>query len=330
MNIYDIAREAGVSITTVSRVLNQSPNIRQETRQKVQAVLEKYHYSPSPIARGLVKRSMNAVGILSIDIRGIHYSQTAYAIEQELHRLGYRCQLYNTGREPEQQRQYLEMIADNLLDGIILIGSTFQTPAFEQLLKQYLPGCLPVLFVNGSFPLPNVYSILSDDHRGIFQCVEQFIARGRRHILFVRDNNTDSALRKERGYRDAMTSHGLTPLIIEGEDSINGGANATRRALELCPQAETIFYGTDRAAVGGIQALQQLQIPVPAQVELIGFNNSQLCEVTCPALSSLDNHLDQMGLQVAQILHRLLQGEEAKKISICTPVLAERESTRRH
>ena len=114
MNIYDIAKEAGVSISTVSRVLNNKSNVKEDTRRKVEAVLEKHDYRPSAIARGLVSSSMRTVAVLTVDIRVPHYARTAYTIEREFSRRGYEVMLCNTGGELEEAAKYLRVATEKM------------------------------------------------------------------------------------------------------------------------------------------------------------------------------------------------------------------------
>ena len=154
MNIYDIAKEAGVSISTVSRVLNHKDRVNPETKKRVEAILEKYEYTPSAIARGMVSKSMKTVSVLTVDIRVPHYARTAYTIEREFSRRGYEVTLCNTGGELEETEKYLKTVLEKKVDGIVLVGSVFNTlckkPEISNLLKT-----VPVVLANGKLDLPN-------------------------------------------------------------------------------------------------------------------------------------------------------------------------------
>ena len=125
MNIYDIAKEAGVSIATVSRVLNNKGTVSGATRAKVEAVLSRSGYTPSAIARGMVSKSMRTVAVLTVDIRVPHYAQQAYTIEQAFSHRGYEVILCNTGGGKEATVRYLRAVTEKQVDGIILVGSVF-------------------------------------------------------------------------------------------------------------------------------------------------------------------------------------------------------------
>lgn len=147
MNIYDIAKEAGVSISTVSRVMNHKGNVNPETRKKVEEILEKNNYAPSAIARGMVSKSMKTVSVLTVDIRVPHYARTAYTIEREFSRRGYEVSLCNTGGELEETIKYLRTAREKKTDGIVLVGSVFNTlckNAEISGLLQNIPVCLPM------------------------------------------------------------------------------------------------------------------------------------------------------------------------------------------
>ena len=128
MNIYDIAREAGVSIATVSRVLNHKDTVRADTRAKVEKVLKRCNYAPSAIAQGMVSKSLHTVAVLTVDIRDSHYARTAYTIEREFGRRGYEVILCNTGGDRAETLRTLQAVAQKQVDGLILVGS-ISTPS---------------------------------------------------------------------------------------------------------------------------------------------------------------------------------------------------------
>ena len=141
MNIYDIAREAGVSITTVSRVINKKGYVSEKTRKKIQDVLDRNEYHPSDIARGLVSGSMKTVAIVVVDVRVPHYALTSYIMEQRLSDEGYMVLVCNTGEKEEDCRKYLCMLANRHVDGIILVGSIFNRLCDEETLNLLHSDC---------------------------------------------------------------------------------------------------------------------------------------------------------------------------------------------
>lgn len=154
MNIYDIAKEAGVSISTVSRVMNKKENVNPATRKKVEEILEKNNYTLSAIARGMVSKTMKTVAILTVDIRVPHYSRTAYTIEREFSRRGYEVLLCNTGGELSETVKYLRTVQEKKVDGIVLVGSVFNTLCKKEEIGKLLKNT-PVVLANGKLELPS-------------------------------------------------------------------------------------------------------------------------------------------------------------------------------
>lgn len=148
MTIYDIAREAGVSASTVSRVINHKPGIKESTRQRVQELLERYHYTPDISARGLVTQASRFIGILIEDIRVEHHTESAYVLEQAMTARGYTCITFSTGPQPERKAQYIQILEQRRVEGVFLIGSMFGTPEVRQSVAQHM-NRIPVVLVNG-------------------------------------------------------------------------------------------------------------------------------------------------------------------------------------
>ena len=165
MTIYDIAREAGVSASTVSRVINHKPGIREETRRRIQKLLEEYDYTPDIAARGLATQATRFIGILIEDIRVSHHTESSYVIEQEMTRRGYTCITFSTGPDSSSKAKYIQILEQRRVEGVILIGSMFANDEVRRSLERCLAD-IPVMLVNGEMDLPNVYSVLIDEERG--------------------------------------------------------------------------------------------------------------------------------------------------------------------
>lgn len=329
MTIYDIASEAGVSITTVSRVINQKPGIRQETRERVQEVLAKHNYLPNPSAKGLADRNSHMIALVVSDIRDIHYSGTVYMVEQELSRKGYHCLLVNTGDEPEHRVEVLRSVMQKQVEGVVMIGSTFQEKYIQKAIPRLLPST-PVVMANAYLPLPNVYGILCDGRKGIKQAVGYLAENGHKHISFVGGTQNASAREKRKGYLDGMENCGLTQFedVRESRNEVWDGERATRKLLEDKPETTAIIYEGDLIAIGGIHASKQLGLRIPEDISMIGFDNSIYAQISVPGLTSIDDQLGVMGIKCAQTLCDVLEGNTMVAQMMLIPVLTERESVK--
>lgn len=203
MNIYDIAAEAGTSISTVSRVLNNKGNVNPKIRDRVEAVLKKYDYKPSAIARGMVSKTMKNIAILTVDVRVTHYARMIYVIEQEFSNLGYNVSVCNTGGSIQECDRYFEILSEKQTDGIVLIGSVFNElinyPEITAKIKD-----TPVVIANGQVKLPNFYSVLVDDTKAIRMASDYMFDHGRMDLFYVFDIATDSGRAKRQGFLEAM------------------------------------------------------------------------------------------------------------------------------
>lgn len=324
MNIYDIAQEAGVSIATVSRVLNNKPHVSLETQNKVQAILKKNNYTPSSIARGLITNSLKLVGVIMEDIRNRQYTNTAYMIEQEMHEKGYHCLFCNV--PPKNIETYIKTLSEAQVDGVIIIGSIFMSDYTINAINTFF-NTRPVIIINGHLPCDNVTSILCDDQAGIMQCVDHLYEKGHRKILFVNDNDTDSAKRKRDGYMHAMFRHSLQDLcsIIQTESSFEGGFAVGEKIvsrLEHGKDYSAIVFEEDITALGCINALNNHGINVPKDVAITGFGNSVFRAVSAHVLTTVDTHLGMLGSEAVRLLYSCLNNIPCPTKLILPPELS--------
>lgn len=340
MTIYDIAKEAGVAASTVSRVINGKPGIRAETRQRVEALLKKYNYTPNEAARGLVTQSSRIIGILIEDIRVSHHTESAYVIEQQLTAAGYCCITLSTGTEDEKKAEYIRVLEQRRVDGAILIGSMLATEAVEQSIRVHLSN-VPVVVVNGCMDLPNVYSILVDEQGGIRDCVRLLARKGRKKLAFVRDHDSPSGRNKEKGFIEGMAELGQPreAFWIYHEDGmtaqpekttlglLRAGGEMAVRVLKEHPDVEGILFSVDLQAVGGIRALTERSVAVPSQVAVIGVDNTIYGEICTPRLTTLNNRLEEVSGTAARILLDALEGKKNPQKLMLFAEIIEREST---
>lgn len=308
MTIYDIAKEAGVSITTVSRVINQKPGIKQSTREKVQEVLDKYNYLPSSAAKGLAEKNTRTVVVITEDIRDIHYASTVYTIERGLRKHDIYCVILNSGEEQEQKVSCLEKAMQLRANGVILIGSTFEEKYIQRAIVRYLPNT-PVVIANGYLNLPNVCGIVCDGRLGIKKMTGYFIEQGHTKIGYIGTERNASSRHKVEGYEDAMKEHNLTIYrqnIGQG-DEVEAGKQATKELLDRIQDLTVLVYDKDVLAVGGIHYLKEAGYDVPGDIIVAGFDNSIFSKNFIPPFSSVDDKIGIMGTKCVQALFEMIE-----------------------
>ena len=318
MNIYDIAKEAGVSISTVSRVLNHKGNVNPATRERVEEVLERNHYTPSAIARGMVSKSMRTVAVLTVDLRVPHYARTAYTIERELSHRGYEVTLCNTGGEAEETEKYLQTMLEKKVDGIVLVGSVFNTICKKPEIKKLL-RTVPVVLANGKLEMANSYSVLVDDKYGIALAVNELLKKGHRDIYYVKDMDTVSARLKWEGFVDTLQRAGIAEAkkkVLHTTSDLEGGMRAVRELIQSGKKFSALVCGEDITAAGAVKALLQEGYRIPEDVAVTGYNNSEYARICEPTLTTIDNKPELVAMFSVQLLTSLIEKTDA--YSSCT------------
>jgi LacI family transcriptional regulator len=327
MTIYDIAKAAGVSASTVSRVINNKKGVHRKTRKRVQKYLEMYHYSPNETARGLVNQASKIIGILVSDMRTTHHTDGVYYMEREFVKLGYCCIIMNTGTKEEDKARYIQILDQRRVEAAVLIGSTFQSELVQQAIEKYLPKT-PVIIANGYLDLPNVYGVIADEQAGVNNCVKFLADKNRRKLAFVIDHFTPSNKLKQLGFETGVSQwcDQSEHLVINCMPSLQGSYDATRKLMKEHPEVDGIVYAVDLLAAGGIRALCDMKIDVPEQVAVIGVDNSIYGEICFPRLTSLDNKLFDLSVTAAKNLMDVLQNKHVTKNMMVISSIVERES----
>lgn len=330
MTIYSIAEEAGVSASTVSRVINKKSGVNPETRKKVMALLEKYHYFPDIAARGLVSGNTRIIGILVTDIRVMHHTEGAYVIEQEFAKRGYNSLIFNTGSDALSQRKNIQSLASRKPAAVVMIGSTFQSEEVRRCIETYLTE-VPIVISNGFLDLPNVYGVLADEKEGVESCVHLLVQKGRRHIAFVNDAVTVSSDLKEQGYREGLARYCPDQPPVVARFTVTGSHEqskaATKVLLDEHPRTDAIIYATDLIAAGGLAGIREKGRTVPDDIAVIGIDNSVYAEICYPQLTSLDNKLLALNTSCAGMVLNLFDGKPTPHKSLIYSEIVQRSST---
>lgn len=334
MTIYDISKKAGVSIATVSRVLNGSDKVRPATRKKVMDIIEKYDYTPNAFARGMGLHSLQTIGILCADSSDLFLAKAVFYLEQELQSNGYESLLCCTGYNLDIKTTYLNLILSKKVDGIILVGSNFigTTEEENEYIKE-VSSQVPIMLLNASFDYPNVYSTLCDDYTAMFEAATSMLEAGISDILYLYNSNSYSGAKKLNGFKAAMDAKGITDY----EKRIHFFGGDPQQMDEIAAFVEQIadqgirFHGViaseDPLAIGAMKYARENGLHVPEDLSVIGYNNSMLTTCCTPELTSVDNRLETQTHQLVATLLGVLSGEELPKKSIFSGKLIKRGTT---
>ena len=329
MNIYDIAKEAGVSISTVSRVLNDKGYVSEKTKARIQEVLKKNKYQPSAIARGLVSGTMKNVAIVTVDVRHPHYAMTTFIMEQKLTGLGYMVLVCNTGSRKEECMKYIRMLSRNQVEGVILVGSEFNDLCDPKELRELLPET-PIVMANGELKLPNVQSVLVDEGYGVQLAVQHLYDKGHRNIAFVMDVKKDAGIRKRDGFLRKMKQLGYDDAaerILYTKYGAGGGEEAAKKIVGGSRRFDAVIFTEDLTAVYAMNALQNMGYRIPEDVAVVGCNNSEYSRISNPPLTTINNKGELLSELSVQLLENLMTGKSEKASLIIRPELAVRQTT---
>lgn len=330
MNIYDIAALAGVSIATVSRVVNDSPKVSEKTKEKVRAVMEEQNYTPNVFARGLGLNSMHTVGIVCPDVSDAYMANAVAHLEKNLKKYGYDCILACSGYEYEDKVNAIQRILQKRIDALILVGSNYAGDGgdCDTLYLNQAASEVPIFLMNGYLSCPGVYCVLPDGYKIVYDMVSELIAAGRKRILFLYNSNSYSASEKKRGYEDALKAHNI-PVLEEMEIFGQNKVLKVRDMLLKRKQKDfdAVLATDDGLAVGALKYVRELGYSVPQEVNIIGFNDSELAVCCEPELSSVDNRGELLCSIIVESMNQLLTGHSIQQKKVVPCYLVKRKTT---
>lgn len=326
MNIYDIAKEAGVSIATVSRVVNGKSSVSSKTREKVEAILKKFNYSPDPSARCLVVKSTKSVALLCEDVGNPFFGGICYEIERGLCKSGYTTQLYNTGGTAAGVTSSLKAALFQKVSAVIIAGTSSEAnEEIADAAKQ-----VPVVVINHFLDAPGVYQVVCDESYGMMLAVSRLVQRGRSNIIFVQDSGEEYSSTREliEGFRGGMEMNELSPddCIVRTERGFDGGYALADSLQKDGRRFNAAIFSDDTTATGFIKCLRQYYIDVPDDVSVVSFHNTSVAACSTPTITSVDCRSDKTGAAAVKILKQFFENGEAENKSVVLPRLVLRES----
>lgn len=334
ITIYDISEKAGVSIATVSRVLNGSNNVSEKTKKKVLDVMNQYEYTPNAFARGLGLNTMKTIGVMCADSSDLYLAKAVYYIEQNLRSNGYDSILCCTGYDLETKEKCINLLISKKVDSIILIGSNFIYENESD--NKYISNAaaeVPVMLLNATFDAPNVYSIVSDDYTAVYEATKEMITSGFENIIYFYNSTTYSAKRKLAGFRTAMEEKGLLKSgnqlqFYSGSlEDIHSMENHLRKVREKGLNFNGVIASEDSLALSAVKYALSEGLKVPDDFSVIGYNNSMLTQCCLPELTSIDNKLETLCQHLITTLLGILNGNEMPKKTFFSGEIVHRRTT---
>ena len=296
--IRDVARQAGVSPATVSRVINGTTPVAADKRERVLRAIEEMGFVPNEVARSLFKKSSKTIGVIIPSIRNPYFTQLADVIDAAAKERGYRIVLYNVHHDLDQERAALQMLAAANADGVIVASNN------EALQEELVNYQMPVVVVDALFQTRQVNAYLyCDYYQGGRLAAEHLTACGCRNLVCIRGvQGLYTAQARYEGYRDYCREHGLTEQVVECDYDFEAGLSMTEELLERFPQVDGIVACNDMVAISVYKILHKRNIAVPDQIQLVGFDDIHLASLISPELTTIHQPIDAMGRRAVEVI----------------------------
>jgi len=333
ITVYDIAKEANVSPSTVSRIITGNAKVNAEKREKVEGIIKKYDFHPNILARSLLKNESKTIGFILPDITNPFFSTVFFETEKNALTEGYTIILANSMGNYKVESTLLNMFMEKQVDAIVFMGGRVNNvrnhPKLTAEMRQ-IAQTTPIVMVNGKMPGIDCYNIKTSEDEGLTELMEYLISLGHTKFgILGGKSSITSSYQKRSVFRKVLKKHDLLcneDWIIESEFSMSGGIEATNRLMELKERPTAIIGINDYVAIGIMQALQSLHVKVPDDISVTGFDGSYLSVVTNPALTTVSQNFEGLGKTVVNTILDILSGKTTEKNKIVDTKLIVRDS----
>lgn len=308
--IRDVAQLAGVSVATVSRVLNHPSSVHEETRKRVLEAIHASGYTYNAVARSLSTRKTLTIGVIVPAITNPVFALSTRGIQEVSNAHGYSILLGNSNYSDEAEERLIEVFKEKRVEGILFTCSNLRHPYLQRLKESRFPF---VLLYNTPFD-PEINFVSIDNHRAAYEITRYLIALGHRRIGVISGffKVSDRSLARWKGFQACLKDHRVrfpSELHVETELSFEGGRKAMERLLQVKPRLTAVFCSNDFIAMGAMKALREKGMRIPEDVSIAGFDDIEMASYFEPALTTIHQPAYEMGQQAATLLLRVLSGE---------------------
>lgn len=322
--IRDVARLAEVSAATVSRVLNNKGYVSEEKKKRIEKVIRDMGFEPNQVARGLAKKTSNTLALIVTDISNTFFSELAKGAEKVAHRNGFSLLLGNTSGIDGKDDSYIKLLMNKYIDGVIIATHDIDIDTLRKNEKT------PMVVLEMDNDLQNTCTIKVDNLNGAIKATEHLVSIGCKKIAHIFGPQYDTTA-KERleGYKTVVNhSSTLSEILVEGDFTINGGVSSVQKLLNAHPDIDGIFAGNDLMAIGVVKELSRMNIKIPDEIAVCGFDGIFLTQVTNPEITTVEQPIQKMGEMAAEkLIFRINHPMYRKETIELETTLQIREST---
>ncbi|MED4224542.1 LacI family DNA-binding transcriptional regulator [Neobacillus cucumis] len=326
--IYDVAEKAGVSIATVSKVINDTGRISEETRNKVLKIMRELEYQPSSVAAALTGKQTFTIGVLVPDISNAFFAEVARALENNAREMGYSIILCSTDYQIEREHDYLELLQKKQVDGIIIATEPEDWEAYKSLQKRDIPH---LMFSVDSLRFSS-HIVTTDDVRGGYMAGRYLLDMGHTEIAIIAEQNRASGRMRLEGFKKSLADEGVVlkdEWTLNAMSKIDDAKAAARKILQLENRPTAVFASTDLIAAILIKEASKAHIRIPNVLSIVGFDDSIYAELTEPGLTTIAQPKQELAKYAMEQLLKLIKDPKIPQQRIMlSPRLVERKSVR--
>ncbi|WP_010532355.1 catabolite control protein A [Lentibacillus jeotgali] len=329
VTIYDVAREANVSMATVSRVVNGNPNVKPVTRKKVLNTIQELGYRPNAVARGLASKKTTTVGAIIPDISSIFFAELARGIEDIATMYKYNIILSNSDQNKDKELQLINAMLEKQVDGILFMGGDIT----DEHVNQFQSSSVPVVLAATYDETNSIPSVNIDYEAAAYEATSFLLDKGNKKMGFI-SGVDDTLINKEKynGYVRAFKEKSLSlneDHILTGDYSYDSGIEAVNQLLAMDDVPTAVFVASDEMALGVIHGAQDKGYKIPDDIEVFGFDNTRLATMVRPTLSTIVQPMYDIGAVAMRLLTKYMNKEEVEEKKVVLPHrIVERTSTK--
>jgi DNA-binding LacI/PurR family transcriptional regulator len=321
----DVADRAGVSKSSVSRVLQGSPLVSEEARAAVLRAIEELGYRPNAAARTLVRRESHSIGVLVSDLHNPFFPMVLDGIDAVAEERGYTSLIVRGKRRSQTEEHALGRLLELQADGIIAVTERLSRAALAEAARS-----APLVTLTQTPRIPRVDTVVSDNREGAKLVIDHLVALGHTRIAMIADAREHAGAERIEGYKAAMNGHRLAREIrvTNAPPTERGGYDATRELLSDAGTVTAIFAGNDLCAFGVLDALAQLGIQVPVDMSVAGYDNTPVAALRTISLTTVEQFAAEIGAEAMRsVLARIKRRERPARHVMVPPRLIERATT---
>jgi DNA-binding LacI/PurR family transcriptional regulator len=326
--IYDVAEKAGVSIATVSKVVNNTGRISEKTRNKVVKVMRELDYHPSSVAAALTGKQTFTIGVLVPDISNAFFAEVARALENKTREMGYSIILCSTDYQIEREHDYLELLQKKQVDGIIIATEPEDWEAYKSLQKRDIPH---LMFSVDSLGFSS-HIVTTDDVRGGYMVGRYLLDMGHTEIAIIAEQNRASGRMRLEGFKKSLADEEIVlkdEWTLHAMSKIDDAKVAAWKIFQMENKPTAVFASTDLIAAIFIKEARKAHIRIPNDLSIVGFDNTIYAELTDPGLTTIAQPKEELAqFAVDQLLKLIKNPKMPQQRILLSPMLVERNSVR--